>query len=72
MGRGLQGKDPWDGNVRYASDYFDLLSDCAIHLIKKASVATQPSAAEGRRVEASVAAQPSGLERSRPAQWCRG
>mmetsp|Transcript_10181 Transcript_10181/g.23836 ORF Transcript_10181/g.23836 Transcript_10181/m.23836 type:complete len:872 (+) Transcript_10181:59-2674(+) len=44
-----KGPDPWDGNVRHASDYFDVFYDAAVHLIKKGKAYVESLSAEEMR-----------------------
>ena len=40
---------PWDGPVRHSSDYFDLLYDCAVHLVKEGKAYVDSLSAEEMR-----------------------
>ena len=51
-------EDPWDGEVRYASSYFDAIYEVAEHLIKKGKAYVDSlSAEEIREVSATAAGQ---------------
>jgi glutaminyl-tRNA synthetase len=41
--------DPWDGKVRKTSDYFDLIYDCAVSLIKSGDAYVDSLSAEGMK-----------------------
>ena len=41
---------PWDGAVRHSSDYFDLLYECAVYLIKEGKAYVESLSAEEMRV----------------------
>ena len=41
---------PWDGAVRHSSDYFDLLYECAVYLIKEGKAYVESLSVEEMRV----------------------